>query len=109
MIFDNGYADFVVQLLPASAKRVKLFGCGFTTKIKTLLLRRLKEGRMVQCFDTNEIHDRYVIRDDQDGRMLGTSFGGLGSKISTVLPLPPDDTVVLLYNLAKIERQMRGT
>jgi hypothetical protein len=51
---------------------VKLFGCGFTLKIKSLLLKHVKDGRHVQVFDTNAIHDRYVIRDDQDACMLGT-------------------------------------
>jgi hypothetical protein len=100
----TAYVEYIDGLVPASVKHLKMFSCGFEKPIKTALRRKLKEGRMLEIFDTNEIHDRYIIRDDKEGLMIGTSFGGFGSKIFTVLPLPAADTAKILSCLHGIEK-----
>lgn len=97
------YVEFVANFIPSSARQVKLFGCGYSSKIKRALREKLKEGRQLQIFDTEEIHDRYIIKDNVEGRMIGTSIGGFGSKVFTVLPLPREDTMKLLRILYLIE------
>src|SRR5262249_51576926 len=67
-----------------------------TANIKKAVRRRLKEGRQLEIYDTNMIHDRYIIKDNTEGRMIGTSIGGFGAKVFTVLPLPYEDTIKLL-------------
>jgi hypothetical protein len=98
------YVDFVSDLVPASARHLKLFGCGYTKKIKTALLKKLKKGRAMDFCNTKLVHDRYLIKDNIDGRMIGTSFGGFGYRIFTILPLPREDTQKLLRFLTIIER-----
>jgi hypothetical protein len=90
--------------LPPTARFVKLFSLGFTAKIKKDLYAALKEGREVKLFTTPHIHDRYIIRDNSEGRMIGTSFGGFGNKIFTVLPLPAEDVRHLVGLLHVIEQ-----
>jgi hypothetical protein len=81
-------------------------GCfrGYTRQIKTAIRRKLKEGRTLEIFDTQPVHDRYIFKNNVDGRMLGTSFGGFGNKIFTILPLPREDPQKLLAGLRVIER-----
>ena len=101
------YVNFVCGLIPRTARHVKFFGNGHTSKIKSALRCRLKEGRQLDMFSTDLIHDRYIIKDNTEGRMIGTSFGGFGNKIFTVLPLPREDTAKLLRLLYIL--QLGGT
>lgn len=101
---DDAYVTFLSSLIPKSAKVIKVFGSGFKAHVKRKLLTSLKEGRTVTFFDTTEIHDRYIIKDLSEGRMIGTSFGGMGNKIFTVLPLPEEDLEVLKKYLKRIEQ-----
>jgi GYF domain 2 len=64
---EDDYVDFIAGLVPATARHVKLYGAGYTKKIKSALKRKLKEGRTLDIFDTFHIHDRYVIKNAQAG------------------------------------------
>jgi hypothetical protein len=99
----DDYVEFIANLIPATARHVKLYGAGYTKAIRTALKRKLKEGRTLDIFDTFHIHDRYVIKDYSEGRMLGTSFGGFHNKIFTILPLPREDVQRILTFLRWIE------
>jgi hypothetical protein len=103
---DDDYINYVKRLLPKSARSVDFFGTGFTRRIKTRMLRETKHGRQVRFFDTNLIHDRYIVRDRAHGRMLGTSLGGFGDKIFTMLDLPTEDTKALTIYFDKIRRDL---
>lgn len=60
--------------------------------------------RNYRCWETTEIHDRVWIRDDNEARVVGTSFGGLGvRKLAFVLPLPDEDLAAFKDELAKIQ------
>jgi hypothetical protein len=100
---DDDYVEFIASLLPAVARHVKFYGAGYTKKIKTALKRKLKDGRTLDIFDTSHIHDRYVIKDYSEGRMIGTSFGEFHNKIFTILPLPRDDVQRIVTFLRWIE------
>ena len=102
---EEDYIDYFSSLFPASATKIKIFGNGFKTSIRKKMKAKLKEGRSITFFDTNMIHDRYIIKDNTEGRMIGTSFGGLGNKVFTVLELPKEDVVTLSRYLRKIEQQ----
>lgn len=102
---DDDYIGYINRLLPKSAHSVDFFGNGFTGRIRKALLHEVKEGRQVRFYDTNSIHDRYIIRDRNDGRMLGTSLGGFGNKIFTILDLPATDTKTLVTYLDKLRRK----
>ena len=66
---------------------------------------KLKEGRNVTIYDTNLIHDRYILKNNSEGKMIGTSFGGIGNKVFTVLDLPREDVTTLKRYLHQIEQQ----
>lgn len=54
-------------------------------------------------FQTTEIHDRVIIKDDLEARVLGTSFGGLGNKIAFILDLPREDLKKFRQELYRIK------
>jgi len=100
------YVDFVANLIPRTARHVKLYGMGYTKTIQAALKSKLEINRTLNIFDTPFIHDRYVIKDYSEGRMLGTSFGGFHNKIFTILPLPREDVERILSFLRLIEAQV---
>jgi hypothetical protein len=102
---DEDYVRYVRNLIPKTARKVDFFGNGFTQRVKSRMLREVSCGPEIRFYDTKTIHDRYIIRDRKFGRMIGTSLGGFGNKLFTVLDLPPRDTTALLAYLDKIRRQ----
>jgi hypothetical protein len=57
---------------------------------------------------TAAIHDRVWIKDDAEAIVTGTSFNGLGGRLSFLLPLPDDDLTYLKAFL-KENRLLPGT
>jgi hypothetical protein len=51
----------------------------------------------------------FITKDNLEGRMIGTSFGGFGAKVFTVLPLPREDTVKLLRLLYALQHEGDAT
>lgn len=102
------YADMVAGVLSGSVRHLRLFvpdrprvpAPGADPSQATLVWRRLKEGRELEIIQTRQIHDRYVLKDGSAGLVLGSSFGGLGGRFCTILPLPQED-VVALYGILK--------
>ncbi|MBY0305094.1 MAG: hypothetical protein K2W86_08115 [Sphingomonas sp.] len=102
------YADTISSLIPSSVRHLRVFAPnrpkapqpGANLKQATQVWRRLKEGRQFEFVETTEIHDRYILRDGEKGLMVGGSFGGLGGKYCTILPLPKED-VATLYEILK--------
>jgi hypothetical protein len=100
------YADTIAKVISNSVRHLRVFAPerpkvpkpGAAPKQATLVWRRLKEGRQFELVETNEIHDRYILRDGSAGIMVGGSFGGLGGKYCTILPLPSED-VTTLYRI----------
>jgi hypothetical protein len=100
------YADTIASVLPKSVRHLRVFTPdrpkapkpGADPKQATQVWRRLKEGREFELVETKEIHDRYILRDGKAGLMIGGSFGGLGGKYCTILPLPGED-VTTLYRI----------
>lgn len=101
---DEDYVSYISSLIPETVKSIKFYGQGFTSEVKSKLLMSLKEGRNILFFSTPEIHDRYIIKDLDECRIIGTSFGGMGNKIFTVLPLPNEDLATLKKYLRQIEK-----
>lgn len=102
------YADTIANLIPSSVRHLRVFAPnrpkapkpGVNAKQATQVWRRLKEGRQFEFVETTEIHDRYILCDGEKGLMVGGSFGGLGAKYCTILPLPEED-VATLYEILK--------
>lgn len=59
--------------------------------------------RMIR-YNSSDIHDRFLIRNDRAAKVMGTSFTGLGSKLSMFASLAQEDLDALLTELESIEQ-----
>jgi len=59
-------------------------------------------GTSVFYRETVEIHDRTIIRDNNTGTLMGTSFGGYSNKLSFVLDIPQKDLELFMAELTRI-------
>ncbi|PXA84324.1 hypothetical protein DMC25_16895 [Caulobacter sp. D4A] len=103
---NEAYADAVVKLFPPSATKVTLYFNGYEEAIRTLIWPRLKEGRSVTLVNTSQVHDRFVGRDEVV-RLVGTSLGGLGNKLSVIVDLEPEDARGVLGTLEALKETAR--
>lgn len=87
----ESYARAFVGLFPPSAKRIDLYTNSYNSRVRPAVLRPLKEGRNVRHFSSDSLHDRFIIKNRLEGKILGTSFGGFGCKFFAMLDLPADD------------------
>lgn len=70
---------------------------GNTFAIRKGIVRAAREaGTVLTYHDTDLIHDRIWIRDRSRALVVGTSFGGIGSRVAFLLPLPTADLARLL-------------
>lgn len=96
------YAEAIADLFPKSAKKVDLYTNSYSQKVRPAVLQRLKEGRNVRHFSSNHLHDRFLIRDQSAGKVLGTSLGGFGRKFFAVVDLDPADVTDVVAELRSL-------
>jgi hypothetical protein len=76
---------------------------GPNRQVKTALKRIAFVGRPpVRLVETTVIHDRVWIKNGNEARIIGTSFGGIGEKLAFMLKLPDSDLREFLDALVKI-------
>jgi hypothetical protein len=56
----------------------------------------------LQVYEVNDIHDRVWIKDSSKSYIVGTSFGGIGKKVTFILNLPKKDLQEFLQLLKEI-------
>jgi len=106
---EDEYVNYLASLIPERSQKVNFYGNGFTGTIRTKLVRQVREGRnRVEFFSTNEIHDRFLIKDKRYGKMIGASFGGIGHKLFLILEIPPNDVRDICVELRRI-RNSQGS
>ncbi|MBB3302844.1 hypothetical protein FHT72_006825 [Rhizobium sp. BK077] len=93
------YAQALAKLIPASAKQLDLYTNSYQSAVRPVVLNALKEGRNVRHFSTNLLHDRFVLKDGSEGKMIGTSFSGFGRKFFGMLDLEPTDVAAVRREL----------
>ncbi|UWQ21629.1 hypothetical protein [Jannaschia sp. W003] len=93
------YASSIEKMLPKSATRIDIYSNGHTITAKRAVVGKLKAGRSIRHFSSSGIHDRFLIRDNNAGKIIGTSFGGFGSKFSVVVDLSEKDVKSVCENL----------
>lgn len=98
----TAYVDAISGIFPATVTAVDLYGTGFTGKVKTELLNALKDGRNVRVFDAQGLHDRFILKDRDQGRVMGTSFGGFGSKFFFTEELSAADVAEVRAELRRL-------
>lgn len=87
------YTDWQLKFMPNTLKQLEIFHLPRPTKgLYSPISNYCKtKGIVFKTFSTKAIHDRVLIKDASQGRVIGTSFNSLGSKIGFVLDLPEDD------------------
>ena len=96
------YAAGLRNIFPASVKDIDVYSNSYTTSVRRCVLKKMKDGRNVRHFSSHEIHDRFVIKDGKEGRLIGTSFGGFGRKFFAMIDLPPHDVCDVVSELRKL-------
>lgn len=87
----DAYTEAIAGLFPKSARKIDLYTNSYSQKVRPAVLRRLKEGRNVRHFSSDQLHDRFLLKDRTKGKVLGTSLGGFGRKFFAVVDLAPAD------------------
>lgn len=96
------YTTSIEKIFPASVKDVDIFSNSCTTSVRSCVMKKLKIRRNVRHFSSHEIHDRFVIKDGREGKLIGTFFGGFGGKFFAMIDLPPDDVREVISQLRKL-------
>lgn len=102
---ESDYTKALIKIFPNNLKEVEIFHLpGPNKRIYEKIKKhcRTKEIRF-KNFSTTEIHDRVWIKNKADGKVIGTSFGGLGNKIAFILDLPEDDKDKFMQELHRIK------
>lgn len=103
------YAEEIKTVF-GDVKTVEIFHLpGPPREVSTAMRKVVFAQRNVQYFPTTEIHDRVWIKDGEDARIVGTSFGGIGRKLSFMLDLPDEDRKEFEAALARIRSATSGT
>ena len=98
------YAVEVAQVLGA-VEEVDIFSLpGAPKELRTALKKIALKNRKGKEIETTEIHDRVWIKDGEDARIVGTSFGGIGRKLSFIVELPQQDRIEFQAHLARIKK-----
>src|SRR5690606_26053505 len=70
---------------------------GNTKAIKTGIKKLAQKNNcVITSCDTEEIHDRIWIKNNNDAIVVGTSFGGIGNRVCFILELPKYDLEALM-------------
>lgn len=95
----------------SSVKRIHIIYCSKydNRAIKTGIKKIAQQNNCtITSFDTDKIHDRIWIKNQSEAIVVGTSFNGLGDRLSFILELPKYDMYELLDYL-KTEKMLTST
>jgi hypothetical protein len=96
------YANEMEKIIPSSVSDIDIFSNSYRSLVRKSVFKRLKLGRKVRHFSSHEIHDRFVIKDGKEGKLIGTSFGGFGRKFFAMVDLPPSDVHKVVSQLREL-------
>jgi hypothetical protein len=96
------YADGLAGILPASAEKLDVYSNSYTTSVRKCVMKEFKFRRTVRHFSSHDLHDRFIIKDGIEGKILGTSFGGFGRKFFSMIDLPAEDVKDVVSELRKL-------
>jgi hypothetical protein len=101
---EKAYTEFIIDFIPRDLKKLEVFILpGPNRRIFKKFNDRIRSrGTLVSYWETTEIHDRTIIRDNFTGTLMGTSFGGYSNKLSFVLDIPEKDLERFMSELERI-------
>ena len=95
----DSYAEAIAGLFPKSVTKIDLYSNSYSKKVRPAVLEALKPGRNVRHFSSDQLHDRFLLKDKTGGKVLGTSLGGFGRKFFAVVDLDPADVSLVSDHL----------
>lgn len=96
------YAAGLESIFPTSVTNIDVFSNSYTARVRSCVMKKLKMRRKIRHFSSHAVHDRFVIKDGKEGRLIGTSFGGFGRKFFAMIDLPRDDVRDIISELREL-------
>lgn len=102
---EKEYINFILELIPSSVKELEIYHLpGANNRIKINFNKIIRSRKIkVRYIETNQIHDRVFIKNDEEAILVGTSIGGFGNKIAFILDIPNEDLDVFIKELEKLK------
>lgn len=102
---EREYTNYIIGLIPREVRRLEVYHLpGPNSRIFGRFKKEIGSRNIqVSYYQTTEIHDRVIIDANDNGTLLGTSFGGLGNKLAFVLDIPIEDVKAFKIELARIK------
>jgi len=107
---ESDYTEAIINILPNNVSEVEVFHLpGPNKRIHEKFQKHCRNKQIrFKNYPTNEIHDRVWVKDKSEGKVIGTSFGGLGNKIAFILDLPDVDKGKFMQELHRIKTQFHS-
>jgi hypothetical protein len=95
---ENEYVKEITSILPNKKLNDLTIYCKKPKSPSIIKNLKSQISPKVDChvYAVNDIHDRVWIKDATRGLLVGTSFGGLGKKVTFIINLPKKDLVDFL-------------
>ena len=102
---ERDYTNYIINLISHEVRRLEVFHLpGPNSRIFSRFKREIGSRNIhASYYPTTELHDRVIIDANDNGTLLGTSFGGLGNKLAFVLDIPPEDVRAFKAELTRIK------
>ena len=98
----DSYCRALGNFIPHSVKRLDLYTNGWADAVRMPVFQALKQGRNLRHFSSDALHDRFIIKDRQEAKAMGTSFGGFGAKFFALLDLSAADAAGVRAELRRL-------
>lgn len=101
------YVEWLLELIPKQTEQIEVFHLPVPNRriYSAVATHCKKKNIALKTWETTEIHDRVLIRNDEEAKAIGTSFGGIGNKIAFVLDLPNEDLGMFRRELHRIKTE----
>lgn len=102
------YVEWLLEFIPKHTEQIEVFHLpGPNRRIYSAVATHCKKKNIsLKTWETTEIHDRVLIRNDEEAKAVGTSFGGYGNKIAFVLDVPNEDLRMFRRELHRIKAEV---
>lgn len=106
---ERDYTNYIISLISRDVRHLEVFHLpGPNSRIFDRFKREMGSRNIhASYYPTTEIHDRVIIDENDNGTLLGTSFGGLGNKLAFVLDIPAEDVRAFKVELDRIKNSSR--
>jgi hypothetical protein len=99
------YIEWLLEFIPKQTKTIDVFHRPIPNRLihSAISVHCRKKGITLKAWETKEIHDRVLIKNDEEAKLIGTSFNSLGNKIAFILDMPDEDLNLFRRELRRIK------